>query len=92
MAQHYITVNEDAIRTLIINKIIERYTGEINIANNTGNWNEVGYDPNQGRYQATIVGYSSASRNGDNVDIEVTYNFQIATLIAPSESGDSEAE
>lgn len=86
MAQYYVTVNEDAIRTLIINAIIKRYTGEINIANNTGAWNSVGYDSSQGRYQATIVGYSTASRNGDNVDIDVTYNFQITTLIAPPES------
>lgn len=84
MAKYYVTVNEDAIRTLIINAIIKRYTGQIDIANNTGEWNKVGYDPSQGRYRATIVGYSTATRNGDNVDIDVTYNFQIATLTAPS--------
>lgn len=71
----YVTVNEDKMREIIINAIINRYTGELTIkGDKTSRWWSDARTQENGTVM-TISGSSNATRSGNGVQIDVTYNL-----------------
>ncbi|MBO5957107.1 MAG: hypothetical protein J6Q39_06085 [Bacteroidales bacterium] len=71
----YVTINEEKMREIIINQIISRYSGELNIkGNKTSRWWSDARTQENGTVM-TITGSSNASRAGNGVQIDVTYNL-----------------
>lgn len=77
MKVNYITVNENKLREVIINAIIARFNNaEITInGNKTSRWWTDARDTSLGGTVMTISGESTAVRDGDGVQINVTYTF-----------------
>ena len=72
----YVTINEEKMRELIINQIIQRYTGELTIkGNKTSQWWSNTNDTSLGGTVMTISGNACASRSGNGVQVDVTYNL-----------------
>lgn len=64
------------MREIIINQIISHYSGELNIkGNKTSQWWSDARDTSLGGTILTISGSSNATRSGDGVQIDVTYNL-----------------
>lgn len=72
----YVTINEEKMREIIINQIISHYSGELNIkGNKTSRWWTDARDQSLGGTVMTISGTSNATRSGNGVQIDVTYNL-----------------
>lgn len=71
----YVTINEEKMREIIINQIISRYSGELTIkGDKTSRWWSDARTQENGTVM-TISGSSNATRSGNGVQIDVTYNL-----------------
>lgn len=96
MATVYVTVNEEKMREVIAQAVVDYYNGkQVNVSGGVGvqwsgftytEWDENGNPIKADRTPGTwkkinaINGTISASRNGTNVKLDIDYVVQLATL------------
>lgn len=96
MPEVYVTVNEEKMRNAVLDALVDSLNEKtINVSGAVGaawsgfyytEWDEEGNPTKAERTPGThkkitgIVGEIDASRNGTNINVDITYTVQLATL------------